>query len=253
MKSFRAVGLMLVLSGCAFAQWQAARGAPHMPHGGAAVQGDGLPINTNGSPGGFGNVLFPGTGTAPPPGDWSSSVPAIFGGWSDVFSGGPDGDAGRFRRRFSRRSGYGYPLAWPVVVGGVYNDPGYADQQPPNITIVMPPQPSSPPLATSQSVSPESSKGVLVEHGPGAAGASASSDGQDAPAASPAQDERPLLFVALKDSSVYTAVAYWVEDGTLYYTTPQDHHNQVSLDLVDRERTARLNAGSDGGLRLPSR
>jgi len=253
MKSFLAVGLMLVLSGCAFAQWQAARGAPHMPRGSATLQGDGVPIGTYGSPSGFGNILFPGTGTAPPAGDWSSSVPGVFGGWSDLFAGGPDGDAGRFRRRFSHRSAYGYPLAWPVVVGGVYSDPSYADQQPPNITIVMPPQPSSPPLTINQSFPPESSKGVLPEHGPGAADASTSSDRQDEPAASPAQDERALLFVALKDGSVYTAVAYWVEDGTLYYTTPQDHHNQVSLDLVDRELTARLNAGSGGGLRLPSR
>jgi hypothetical protein len=247
MKSFLALGLMLVLSSCAFAQRHAAHGAAHVPRGSTALQGDGVPISIYGSPSGFGNILFPGTGTAPPAVDWSNSVPAGFGGWSDVFSGGPDGDAGRSRRRFSHRSVYGYPLAWPVVVGGVYNDPGYADQQPPNITIVMPPQPSSPPLTTSQSVSPESSKGVLVEHGPGTAGASASSDPQDQPAASPAGDERPLLFVALKDSSVYTAVAYWVEDGTLHYTTPQDHHNQVSLDLVDRELTARLNAGRDGG------
>jgi hypothetical protein len=253
MKSFLALGLMLVFWGCAFAQRHAARGAAHVPRGSAALQGDGVPISIYGSPSGFGNVLFPGTGTAPPAGDWSSSVPGSFGGWMDVAGGGPYGDTERSRRRFSHRSVYGYPLAWPVVVGGLYYDPSYADQQPPNITIVMPPQPSTPPLTINQSFPPESSKDVLPEHGPGAAGASASSDRQNQPAASAAQDERALLFVALKDSSVYTAVAYWVEDGTLHYTTPQDHHNQVSLDLVDRELTARLNAGSDGGLRLPSR
>ncbi|MGD0202038.1 MAG: hypothetical protein ABSD27_14965 [Bryobacteraceae bacterium] len=251
MKSFLALGLTLVVSGCAFAQWHAARGAAQAPRGSAALQGDGVPISTYGSPSGFGNVLFPGTGTAPPAGDWSSSVPAGFGDWLDVFAGWRDGDAGRFRRHFSHRSAYGYPLAWPVMVGGLYYDPSYADQQPPNITIVMPPQPSSPPLTINQSFPPGSSKDM--QHGPGAADASASSDRQDQPEASPAQEERALLFVALKDNSVYTAVAYWVEDGTLYYTTPQDHHNQVSLDLVDRERTARLNAGSDGGLRLPPR
>jgi hypothetical protein len=47
-------------------------------------------------------------------------------------------------------------------------------------------------------------------------------------------------------------VAYWVEDGTLNYITPQGEHNQVSLPLIDRDTTARLNRGSRFQLHLPA-
>lgn len=60
-----------------------------------------------------------------------------------------------------------------------------------------------------------------------------------------------MFYVALTDNSVYTAVAYWVEDGTLNYITPQGRHNQVSLALVNRATTARLNQGSQFQLHLP--
>lgn len=57
------------------------------------------------------------------------------------------------------------------------------------------------------------------------------------------QLDRFLVFIALKDSRVYTAVAYWVQGETLHYITPNGSHNQVSLDLVDRNLSSRLNAG----------
>jgi hypothetical protein len=57
------------------------------------------------------------------------------------------------------------------------------------------------------------------------------------------QLDRFQVFIALKDSRVYTAVAYWVQGETLHYITPGGIHNQVSLDLVDRKLSARLNAG----------
>jgi len=64
-------------------------------------------------------------------------------------------------------------------------------------------------------------------------------------------EDQPLFFIALTDNSVYTAVAYWVEDGTLNYITPQGRKNQVSVTLIDRETTARLNRGSKFQLHLP--
>jgi hypothetical protein len=48
-------------------------------------------------------------------------------------------------------------------------------------------------------------------------------------------------LLAFKDHSVYSALAYWVEDKTLHYVTPQNSHNQVSLDLVDVDFTKQLN------------
>ena len=71
-----------------------------------------------------------------------------------------------------------------------------------------------------------------------------------APRPEPSPDQ-PLFFIGLTDNSVYTAVAYWVEAGTLNYITPQGRHNQVSLPLIYRETTARLNRGSKFQLHLP--
>jgi len=56
------------------------------------------------------------------------------------------------------------------------------------------------------------------------------------------EDDRVLYFIALKDGWVYTAVAYWISTGTVHYITPEGIHNQVSLQLVDREALAKLNA-----------
>ena len=50
--------------------------------------------------------------------------------------------------------------------------------------------------------------------------------------------------MAFKDHTIYTAVAYWVDGDTLHYFTSGNTHNQVSLSLVDRELTERLNQGT---------
>jgi hypothetical protein len=76
----------------------------------------------------------------------------------------------------------------------------------------------------------------------------ASDDGGDSPAqqakaqARPPADDRPTIFlIALKDSSVNSAIGYWIESGTLHYVTPQGSVNRVSLGMVDRELSEQLN------------
>jgi endonuclease YncB( thermonuclease family) len=64
--------------------------------------------------------------------------------------------------------------------------------------------------------------------------------------------ENVTFLIALKDSSVYTAVAYWVEGDTLHYITPQGRHNQVSLELVDRALSEKLNQGRKVEFKLPT-
>ena len=66
-----------------------------------------------------------------------------------------------------------------------------------------------------------------------------------------APPENPTYLIAFKDHTIYAAVAYWVEGQTLHYVTNQNTHNQVSLDLVDRELTDRLNRERDIEFRLP--
>jgi hypothetical protein len=190
------------------------------------------PVRTYGSPSGFGSVLFPGLGTAPP---LTSSFGVV--GFRGGFHGG------------GRRGGgvVAYPVPYPVVVGGgYYGDPsyGYPPQQPqaqPNITIIMPPQQPNPPVTINQ-YGPEGARQTGGAEPPSG----------DAQMYQPRPDDQVMFFIALKDSSVYTAVAYWVEDGTLHYITPEGRHNQVSIDLVDRRTSATLNEGRKVEFRLPA-
>jgi hypothetical protein len=59
------------------------------------------------------------------------------------------------------------------------------------------------------------------------------------------------FFIALKDGWVTGAVAYWIREETLHYITLQGSHNMVSLELVDRQRSARLNEGGRVPFILP--
>lgn len=72
---------------------------------------------------------------------------------------------------------------------------------------------------------------------------------EDTEANSPAEPAH--YYIALKDHHVYLAVAYWVEGNTLHYFLPGNTHNQVSLSLVDRDLTERLNRESGTEVRLP--
>jgi hypothetical protein len=56
----------------------------------------------------------------------------------------------------------------------------------------------------------------------------------------------------MKDGWVYIARAYWVENDTLHYITLQGGHDQVSLPLVNREVSIRLNAKRGDEFQLPA-
>lgn len=72
------------------------------------------------------------------------------------------------------------------------------------------------------------------------------------PVCPPPEREDPVqFFIALKDGLVTRAVAYWVRERTLHYITVQGSHNMVSLELVDRQRSAMLNHGGRVAVILP--
>jgi hypothetical protein len=74
------------------------------------------------------------------------------------------------------------------------------------------------------------------------------------PVPEPASVSEPSQYlIAFRDHTIYAAVAYWVDGGTLHYFTSGNTHNQVSLSLVDRELTERLNRESGLDLRLPEK
>ena len=63
--------------------------------------------------------------------------------------------------------------------------------------------------------------------------------------------EQPHYLIAMKDHTIYSAVAYWADGDTLHYFTSGNIHNQVSVSLIDRDLTERLNKEMGTDFRLP--
>jgi hypothetical protein len=60
-------------------------------------------------------------------------------------------------------------------------------------------------------------------------------------------------LIAYRNRSMYAALAWWMEGNTLHYVTTQNTHNQASLDLIDLDRTARLNQDRNVPFTIPAR
>ncbi len=183
-----------------------------------------------------GSVLFPGGGGP------QIGVPA------PVVNNGFRGFQTGFGRPRSPHHNGGLVYAYPVYVGGygygMYDGsyqtpyPAEAPAQQPNVTVIMPPQ--APPV-------------IINQFGAGTAPASAPV-AQEAPAVEEqpqTPNQQTHYLIAFKDHTIYSAVAYWVDGETLHYFTTGSTHNQVSLSLIDRPLTERLNRESGLEVKLP--
>lgn len=123
---------------------------------------------------------------------------------------------------------------WPVFGGGyAYPYDAYAlYPQSPNVIIVYPPAPSEPAPSGPEIISSQSE---------------ARGDAADAPKRDPV-----FFLIPLKDHSVYSAVAYWVEGDALHFVTTEGRHNQVAVESVDRPLSEKLNEGREINFRLPA-
>jgi hypothetical protein len=135
-----------------------------------------------------------------------------------------------------------YVFAVPVYVGGSENTP-----PPPEDPAGSSPQLADPPFAIGDAPPPVRLPAIVNGR---------FQDAEPAVAAQPVcpqpeRDDLVQFFIALKDGMVNTAVAYWVRERTLHYITLQGSHNVVSLELVDRQRSAMLNEGGRIPLMLP--
>ena len=112
-----------------------------------------------------------------------------------------------------------------------------------------------PQVVINQNFAPDVARPVVREYVPDANGG-IRIDGpqsQVTPPETTVAEESPTFLIAFKDHTIYAAIAYWVEGDTLHYVTNQSTHNQVSLDLVDRELSDRLNRERQVDFRLPPR
>lgn len=210
--------------------------------------------------GSFGNVVFPG-GTSALHGVTRTFGNSVFpsgagfprlvvpGAVTDpTFLSRPGGAGSGFGRRDGRgggsRRGTGgiYPYAVPVYVGGFYDNPYVGDEsvpppqaQQPNVVVVYPPM---------QQPAPYNAPGDNLAPGP-------QPNASQSTSAEPAPPEPQQYLIAFKDHTIYSALAFWVDGDTLHYFTSGNTHNQVSLSLIDKPLTERLNRESGTDLHLP--
>jgi hypothetical protein len=198
---------------------------------------------------GFGNVAFPGGGGPRLNVPFSSQGPTPLLPAFGVANLGPSVGQGRSSRRSSSvyavpvyvgGYGYGYGSGYGSGYGG-YDNPyppdataGAPPPQQPNVVVVYPQAPQPPAGDRSVVYGPPPQAGLAQPYEDQAAG-----------------PEAPHFLIAFKDHTIYSAIAYWVDGDTLHYFTSGNTHNQVSLSLVDRDLTERLNRESGTDLRLP--
>jgi hypothetical protein len=191
--------------------------------------------------GGFGSVVYPAGTAATNPGLTRITPNVVYPG-----GGGPRLVVpGTTVRPARRAAGGSYVYAYPVYVGsygsmydGSAYDAGTQTQQQNGVTIVMPPQQ---PVVINQYYDAPPKPQMLVVQPDSAPDAQAD---QSAP-------EPAHYLLAFKDHTIYSAIAYWVDGDTLHYFTAGNTHNQVSLSLIDRDMTARLNKDSGVDVKLP--
>jgi hypothetical protein len=203
----------------------------------------GTPVLT----GGFGNAVFPAGTPANFPGITRFTPNAVF-----PAGGGPRlVIPGQRPTRFTGTGGIAVPYAYPVYMGGSGYDNSYGQppvqqqQQQPNTTVVYPPQPA--PVIVNQFGPGDASKAAMANGSPEPGGGYQSEQPDQTD-----QSSTDHFLIALKDHTVYSVVAYWADNDTLHYFTAGNVHNQVSLSLVDRDLTTRLNRESGAEVKLPS-
>lgn len=212
--------------------------------------------------GGFGNVVYPGTGHAPvtPPGGVTGPhFPSLMG--RPVLANPINVTHQQHQRTVI--------VPYPVFYGGYGYDPSvayapsYAQQAPPIFNTN-----TAPSVVINQSFVPPQANPVVREYAPSDSDQQQSSmriyqtppthpysdaGENSAPARRSQSDEQPTLYlIAFKDHSIVQALGYWMEGSTLHYVSVEHSLNQASLDLIDRELSQRLNSERGIEFKLPA-
>jgi hypothetical protein len=159
-------------------------------------------------------------------------------------------------------------VPYPVFYGGYYYDPslygngyatGYADPQAAgpdggyNSGYAAgyggdPGAGQSPVVIINQGFRPDTANPVMHDYSNTPLPPGPSAQGQ------PMQpDDQPTIYlIAMKDHTIFPAVAYWVDGDTLNYITAEGSQNRASMSLVDRDFSTQLNNERHVEFRLPA-
>lgn len=233
--------------------------------------------------GGYGNVLYPGTGHAPNAAlNLNNTFPVRLGNTVAGYPVAPP--------RYAHRHNSGAAIVpYPVFIGGGYYgptggayapDPNYVyPQQDPQM--VMAPN-GAPSVIINQNFIPDRAYPVVQNYGDQGEPQGAPQSGMKlyqspsnpyadrAPAPQTQQpstqqpvvqqpqvrtvqpDDQPTIYLlAFKDHNIVPALGYWMEGNTLHYVSVEHSMNQVSLDLIDRDLSQRLNDERGVEFKLP--
>jgi hypothetical protein len=232
----RLIAVVLVIAGSpAWAQRATA------PSGFGRIANPGGAVPTTGGAG-FGRIIYPGTGA--PAASRTRPGTAVFQA---------------VQPPAVNHGAHNAPLIvpYPVFYGG-----GYYDYDAPPAQMSGYPQPGdqtqpSPVVIINQYFRPDTANPVINDYSnvplPEAAPRGPGGQPQASNAAAP-QDTQPIMFlIAMKDHTIYPALAYWVEGDTLNYITTQGTKNSASLDLIDREFSQQLNRERKVDFGLPEK
>jgi hypothetical protein len=189
--------------------------------------------------GGYGNVVFPGTGHAPAGGFTGPTYLARTGNGA--------GAAGAVAHPQHRRSSV---VLYPIFYGnGAYDSSYYGDQSQP----AADPN-ASPSVVINQTFVPQQGNPVVREYAPDAPPDQPSGMRLYQNSSHPYDDAQPTLYlIAFQDHSIIQALGYWMEGGALHYVSVEHTLNQVSMDLIDRDLSQRLNDERGVQFKLPAR
>jgi hypothetical protein len=214
------------------------------PTGFGRLSNPGAVVGTTGG-GGFGRLIYPGTGA--PVAVRNPRLP------------GSPLVAAPVPQVPHRSHGYGVAVPYPVFYGG-----GYFDYDAPSAPMASDSQYSAqysngydqttqPPIVIiNQYFRPDAANPVVRDYSnvplpePG-------SSPQANDQASTTADQQVMFLIAMKDHTIYPAIAYWVDGDTLNYITVQGAKNSVSLDLVDRDFSTQINKERKVEFGLPAK
>jgi hypothetical protein len=216
-----------------------------------------------GSLGGYGNVLYPGTGHAP--NSAANTFPAQLGATVAGRSYAYPFSAPRYSHPGHSRS---VIVPYPVFVGNGYYG-GYA----PDAYATPPPQEdqsywdpnAAPSVVINQTFVPDHPAPLVREYSgdPDPSGATTMrlypspqtnpyADAQQQAQARRQADPQPTIYLlAFKDHNIVPALGFWLEGNTLHYVSVEHSMNQASLDLIDRDLSQRLNDERGVDFKLP--
>ncbi|HLJ50366.1 MAG TPA: hypothetical protein VKU01_30345 [Bryobacteraceae bacterium] len=226
---------------------------------------------TYGSIGGFGSVLYPGTGHPPPQGGVFNPARPNRGVAVGPGFGAPVRQPRPNHPSHDRGSVVAVPV--PVYVGGYgngyggYDASGYGQQAPPDqggadtgappsvvINQNFVPERANPSIREYDNLPPTeqpSNSGVRMYQAPPTHPYADQQDQQAAAAPRRASDEPTIYLIALRDHTIVQALGYWMEGGTLHYVNAEHSLNQLSPDLIDRSLSQRLNDERGVEFKLP--